>query len=202
MRRTGRGKLDVAEAHLRRSVAILERAGQDDELSTSLGSLAEVVIAKDGFAAGRPLYERALEVHAKARGKDTSYVMTAMRFAHQLANEGDCAAARPYLDQCVVHFDKIGHAASAGCRVVLAQCEQEGGRADAAIALLEKAVETCRATGCPGMFPGMLARLADLVVAKDRTRGVALMKEARAQFEALGNAGAVAMADDWLKSHR
>jgi hypothetical protein len=127
--------------------------------------------------------------------------MTESNLANRYTDAGDCATARPYYEHARGFLESRKHPGVAMAMGMLAQCDLKDGKVEQAITTWEKALALCEANGCqPGAIPEMKVSLGAQLVEtrRDRTRGIKLVREARAGYEKMGNAKEVANVDAWL----
>ncbi len=200
-----RGKFEDAERSLARAVAIMEQAGDPQGLASAIAALADAIAGGRGFDAARPHYERALALQATATGRDhLMYAMVETNFANHWFEVGDCESARPYYVHSATYLEQVKHPGAVMALSMLAQCDLKDGRTADGIAALERAVATCRSHGCSaGALEGVLYVLGGQLIdtGRDRARGLALVREARAGFEQLGDGVQVKTIERWMKAH-
>ena len=200
-----RGRFTEARDLAQRGVTIAEKAGEPQQLASALGGLAQAVVRTDGFAAARPHYERGLATLEQSVGKEhPSYVRIENDLAAKLVENDDCPGAEPFLAHSIAFHESKRPDLLPMPLFLRAQCAQADDRLDDAIALMERTTALCRVHACePAIGLSAVATLGQVLfeTGRDRPRGVAMVREARAGFEAKGMTGHAKVADTWMKEH-
>lgn len=191
---------DVAERHVRRSLAILETIEEPLSRPAALLSLAEIVLNKEGLERARPHFDRALADAAAVFGKESiDYTAAAMSLGRALVEARACRAARPLVEHVARTRAGEGGPDEALAAFLLGRCELLDGRRDAGLDRMGAALASCAAC-----TPAELARLRQqlgqaLVEARrDRARGLELVTQARDHAVAFGDDAWARELDDWL----
>ena len=191
---------DVAERHVRRSLAILETIEEPLSRPAALLSLAEIVLHKEGLERARPHFDRALADAAAVFGEESiDYTAAAMSLGRALVEARACRAARPLVEHVARSRAGEGGPDEALAAFLLGRCELLDGRRDAGLDRMAAALASCAAC-----TPAELARLRQqlgqaLVEARrDRVRGLELVTQARDHAVAFGDDAWARELDDWL----
>jgi predicted Ser/Thr protein kinase len=200
------GKTDEALALLERTLAAIQRNDPDNErdaadLMTNIAiarhKRGELAVARDGL-------ERALAMHEKTTGRDSVLVAAVLfSLAPVLADLGQHDDARARLERVLaIQEQALGkdHPEVGATHSMMGSVLMTANRPQLAIASIERAI------AIRGKLAGAAHEVAEdrfrlaraLVLAgRDRRRALALAGDARAAFDAEGDAASVSAVDAW-----
>jgi len=200
-----RGRLAESGEALEHAVAVLEAGGDPFLLATAVAALAETEYKRIGLEASRVHYERALSLIEGQVGRESDrFVKISLNHAIHLVNAGDCAAALPFVTHGIEFLSKRLPSDPAMPMVLAARCDYERGHRAKALEQLERADRLCQQHTCqPSIGENARWYLGKLLFesGRDRQRGIALVRDARAAYARLGMANDVAVIEAWLKQH-
>lgn len=141
------GKLDEAEPHYRRAVAILQSHGEDDlRLVTAISNLGYLLCLQGNFSGAEPLLQKALAARKRVQGPEhPDYADCLADLGELYLVQGDTAQAEVLLRESLAmtrrHLNRAAAAQSERQQLAMAQSLRR--RLDLYVSL---AVETGRAT--------------------------------------------------------
>lgn len=198
---TSRRDWEAAEGYARRALAILDTIDAPLSRPQVMTTLASIVEARQGFAAARPEYEKALAVSEKVFGKRSlNYANIERTLAAGLSLEGDCKAARAYAERVVAYHTANKSPSVGNALLILGRCDVKDGRRARGLARMNEALAAC-AGGCiPSDVALVEQELGQLLVdsREDIPRGLALVTAARDKHRTLGEADRASELDRWL----
>ncbi len=199
-----RGQKTEAKANALKAVAIAEKAGKPERLGAALQTLGNAVAEVDGPEAALPVLERGLATIEAALGKEhMSYLVLQNELAAKLAASKRCAEAMRHLQHTISSLEARPRLELVAMPLLVrAECEKLRNNAEGAVATYDRVLEICKAHRCePNVEGAAMGSLGQLLIEtrRDRTRGTALMQQARAFFLAKGMSGHVEQTDQMMR---
>jgi eukaryotic-like serine/threonine-protein kinase len=197
------GRAPDAIRHLEEAASIFEKSGDAFRHGGALTELAEQVQATQGLEKALPLFKRALAQLGSARGTESrDYASIEMKYAEALVLDLRCRESEPLLEHAATVLEKEAPSYVADIHWVRFICLYNAHKTRAAMAELERADALCRNGDCNSAAYVRWSLGVMLVEqGRDRARGMALVREARAQWAATGMKDEVESADAWLAKH-
>jgi tetratricopeptide (TPR) repeat protein/predicted Ser/Thr protein kinase len=177
-------------------------------VAVALYNLGIVDLRERRFSAARASLDQARTIWRDARGSDHVHVgLSGLALAQVALGEGKHEVAGEEVREALQRFEPMGtdHPLVAEARVVQAAVELERGSPEAALPLLERALEPLEQRGEPGQIATARFVLARTLwkLDRDHERAASLVREALAAYTKLGEGWKREAADvqSWLRAH-
>jgi tetratricopeptide (TPR) repeat protein len=115
------GDLDSAERHYSEALRIATAIGYNEGIATNLGTLAGLLLEREGWPAAEALGREALQL-TEAMGHQLFIAYNCWRLALAIARQGRPAEGLPYAQRAVDIFNKLPSPEMAKAQAVLKEC--------------------------------------------------------------------------------
>lgn len=123
------GNLEAAERYYRQAMALAESIGYEEGVATNQGTLGDLALARQDWAATEAHTREALRL-TEAMGHQLFIAYNCWRLALALARRGRPAEGQPYARRAIEIFEKLPSPELARAQDALRECEPGPGGAD------------------------------------------------------------------------